>query len=255
MSWGGSSGKGWQFRSAMASAIAVQNTDMQKQFYSNSKKTTLIPRGVNVANFTAQVPQAAVREAMQTPSDARIMICVANMVPVKGVELLIEAFSSLSVAHPEWHLWLVGDIKSEYGNALIAQAKQSEASSKIHFSGKQANVRQYLDHAEIFVLPTKDEGRREGSPVALLEAMANGKVVIGSAVPGVKDQLQKFPENQFESGNRQNLKIKLGALMQNSKAENKVLGHVFHEHVANYYTIQQEIERHEAFYLKLLNGK
>jgi glycosyltransferase involved in cell wall biosynthesis len=255
MSWGGSSGKGWQLRSAMASAIAVQNTDMQKQFYPNSKKTTLIPRGVNVANFTAQVPQAAVREAMQTPSDARIMICVANMVPVKGVELLIEAFSSLSAAHPEWHLWLVGDIKSDYGNALIAQAKQSEASSKIHFSGKQANVRQYLDHAEIFVLPTKDEGRREGSPVALLEAMANGKVVIGSGVPGVKDQLQKFPENQFESGNRQNLKIKLGALMQNSKAENKVLGHVFHEHVANYYTIQQEIERHEAFYLKLLNDK
>lgn len=255
MSWGGSSGKGWQFRSAMASAIAVQNTDMQKQFYPYSKKTTLIPRGVNVANFTVQVPQAAVREAMQTPSDARILICVANMVPVKGVELLIEAFSSLSAAHPEWHLWLVGDIKSDYGNALIAQAKQSEASSKIHFSGKQANVRQYLDHAEIFVLPTKDEGRREGSPVALLEAMANGKVVIGSGVPGVKDQLQKFPENQFEPGNWQNLKIKLGALMQNSKAENKVLGHVFHEHVANNYTIQQEIERHEAFYLKLLHGE
>ncbi len=40
------------------------------------------------------------------------------------------------------------------------------------------------------MLPTLDKG--EGFPVSLLEAMANGKIVLGSAVPGIKDQLQEF---------------------------------------------------------------
>jgi glycosyltransferase involved in cell wall biosynthesis len=248
MSWGGGSGRGWQWRSALAARIALQNTDMQKQFYPNSAKTTLIPRGVNVAQFEAQQPKMEIREAMNTPMDARIIICVANMVPVKGVELLIRAFSNLAAANPLWHLWLIGDINSVYGQQLVALSEKHHLTNRIHFSGKQPNVREYLDHAEIFVLPTKDEGRREGSPVALLEAMANGKVVIGSAVPGVKDQMARFKENQFEPGNWEDLRDKLWILMKKSTNENKLIGEIFKNHVAENYSIALEIERHEEFY-------
>lgn len=251
MSWGGSSGKGWQFRSRLANAIAVQNTDMIKQFYPTSSKLTLIPRGVNIQQFLPQPPKADIRKYLNTPEEARIIICVANMVPVKGVELLLQAFANLAPANPNWHVWLVGDINNDYSRQLIEQTNKYKLENRIHFAGKQSNVREYLDHAEIFVLPTKDEGRREGSPVALLEAMANGKVVLGSAVPGVRDQLANFDENQFEPGNWEDLRDKLWMFFKNSPEEMKLIGRKFQKHVMDNYSLTLEIQRHQAFYSSL----
>lgn len=250
MSWGGGSGRGWHLRSAMANAIAVQNTDMIKQFYPNSKKTFLIPRGVVVEKFAQQPPKPEIRQTMATSESARIIICVANMVPVKGVELLIEAFSALVAAFPDWVLWLVGDVNNPYGEQLKKQVAVLGLEKVIKFSGKQPNVREYLDHAEIFVLPTKDKG--EGSPVALLEAMANGKVVLGSAVPGVKDQLKDFKEHQFLPGNWEILRDVLQKSMENTVDENNRIGNKFLNHVKVNYNIDLEIKRHENFYLGVI---
>lgn len=251
MSWVGNSGRAWILRSALANAIVVQNTDMIEQFYPRSKKITLISRGVNISQFKPSKVKPEIRERMQTPSQARIIICVANMVPVKGVELLIDAYLRLGHNYTDWHLWLVGDIDNEYGRKLIDIVQEKNQSENIHFSGKQQNIREYLDHAEIFVLPTKDEGRREGSPVALLEAMANGKIVIGSAVPGVKDQLHNFPDFQFIPGNLNSLVDTLLPFMKNSTEQNLKLGKSFSEHVERNYSIENEIIKHQNFYLKI----
>jgi len=252
MSWGGSSGGGWKLRSALAAGIAVQNTDMISQFYPTSKKTMLISRGVVVSQFLPQAPKPSIRQLMHTEADKRLVICVANMVPVKGVELLLQAFQDLATEFPNWDLWLVGDINNDYGKQLLDIVKKENLETRVHFSGKQPNVRDYLDHAEIFVLPTKDEGRREGSPVALLESMANGKVVIGSAVPGVKDQLKNFQDHQFQPGNWQSLRDRLAPLFANTTAENQRLGQKFQELAIADYDIAREIKQHEMFYIEVL---
>ena len=123
---------------------------------------------------------------------------------------------------------------------------------KIIFSGKKSNVIDYLNHAEIFVLPTKDEGRREGTPVAMLEAMANSKVVIGSAIPGINDQLRNFPNHLFEAANVNDLKNKLEIFMENTIEENKKIGQQFKNLVAAEFTIENEIKNHELMYLSIL---
>src|SRR5690606_36806588 len=81
MSWGGSSKNAWKLRSMLAKKIAVQNTDMVKQFYPNSNKTLLIPRGVVIEQFEQRTPNPEIRRSMRTTSDKRILICVANFVP------------------------------------------------------------------------------------------------------------------------------------------------------------------------------
>ena len=253
MSWGGPSKNAWKVRSFLAKGIAVQNTDMIKQFYPNSNKIELIPRGVNLVQFQEKEADLGVKLSLSIPNEARIIICVANMVPVKGVELLIQAFASLESEFLNWYVLLVGDINSNYGESLITLTESYGLTKRIRFTGKQTNVNDYLNLAEIFVLPTKDEGRREGSPVALLEAMANGKIVIGSAVPGVKDQLQQFPQNQFEPGNWEDLREKLMILMQKSIEENKSQGKKFVKHVFDDYSLNLELKRHSNFYLKIKN--
>ena len=252
MSWGGGSKRYWNLRSSFATKIAVQNSDMIKQFYAESKKTYLLPRGVAAVKFAPSLPKEEIRNQMKTSSDKRIIICVANFVPVKGIELLIDAFDSLKNQYPNWMVWLVGDTNNEYGVELLELVKHKKLEDKIIFSGKKSNVIDYLNHAEIFVLPTKDEGRREGTPVAMLEAMANSKVVIGSAIPGINDQLRNFPNHLFEAANTNELKNKLEVFMKNTIEENKNIGNQFKNLVESEFTIENEIRNHELLYLSIL---
>lgn len=250
MSWGGSSANSWKLRSFLAQKIIVQNIDMEQLFYPKSNKTTLIPRGVVVDRFKAGEPKQEIKAAMNTLPQQRVLICVANLVPVKGIETLIEAFNKVHAEYTNWVLWVVGDDNHEYGVKLHELVSSLHLTLKVIFSGKQLNVVEYLNQSEIFVLPTQDKG--EGSPVALLEAMANGKVVIGSNVPGTKDQLMNFPEHLFEAKNTNELADKLQHFMGYSKKDLEELGQQFYVWVANNYSIASEITKHEKFYFSLL---
>lgn len=252
MSWGGGSAKQWKLRSMLAKRIAIQNTDMKKQFYPNSDKTFYLPRGVATEQFAPGDRNPAVRQSMETSATDRIFIVVANMVPVKGIEVLLEAFKTLHPKLANWKLWLVGDDTEKYGQKLHAFVEEQGLKQSVRFSGKVDNVIDYLNHAEIFVLPTLDEGRREGSPVALLEAMANGKLVIASDIPGVRDQLKDFKDHLFKAGDVPELVNKLERFTQNTEEQNHNLGQAFLEHVVQNHQLEGEIKRHEELYDSIL---
>jgi glycosyltransferase involved in cell wall biosynthesis len=254
MSWGGSSKNSWLLRSFFAKKIAVQNQDMITQFYPKSSKVSLIPRGVIAEQFKKAEPDFKIKARMNTNENQRVLICVANFVPVKGIETLIDAFAKIYKNHADWVLWLVGDDQNEYGLLLHEKVNDSLLSNKIIFSGKQLNVTAYLNHAEIFVLPTLDEGRREGSPVALLEAMANGKVVIGSKVSGIKDQLTNYPLHLFTSKDSSELAEKLDYFMNLAKDNLIEIGLGFTTLAVEKYSIDVEIKKHEELYKSAVNS-
>lgn len=248
MSWGGSSKNTWRLRTYLANAVAVQNTDMLQLFFSGLKgQFQLIPRGVNTTEFDPEKVEAIILEP-----GFKLLICVANLVPVKGIEVLTEAFSKVQTQFPEWKLVIVGDDENQYGQELKQHVLQSGLENKIVFTGKKQNVKQYLKRADIFVLPTLKKGRMEGSPVSLLEAMAMEKVVIGSDIPGIKDQLAAFPGQLFEAGNSEMLSEKLTNSMQLGETERITLGKQFREHTLKHYTIEREINDHEHLYQSLI---
>ena len=251
MNWGGSGANSWKIRSRLARKIVVQNTDMKQRFFPNVDKTTFISRGIDCKYFAPTPVQPEIREKMNTPQNARIVIAVANIFPVKGIEYLIDAFAQLQPQFTNWHLWIVGDHETKHGRELTEKVKNKNWHSFIRFSGKQKDVRPFLNHAEIFVLPTKAVG--EGSPVALLEAMANSKAVLGANVPGIKDQLAQYPENVFEAENIDSLKEKLEALMNSSVEENQRLGREFQKHAEENYSLEKEIKLHELLYESIID--
>lgn len=251
MSWGGSSANSWKFRSFFAKKIAVQNTDMIKKFYAKSKKIFLIPRGVVVANFKESIAKPTIKVEMETGIDHRILICVANFIPVKGLEVLVTAFSKIEKDHPNWVLWLIGENKNEYGAVIQELVAKLKLKGKVVFAGKKMNVIDYLNHAEIFILPTLEKG--EGTPVAMLEAMANSKAVLGSCVPGISDQLEGFENHLFIPNNASDLAHKMNLLMQKSPGELKEIGTTFYKLVSVNYAIEVEVKTHEDFYLQVLN--
>ena len=250
MNWGSSSKNGWRLRSWLADGIIAQNTDMLRDFFSGWRKVTLIPRGVDTNEFGPTAPNLNIRAQLRLAPAERLIICVANLVPVKGVEVLLDAFDTIKDTFPDVKLAIVGDDVSEYGTQLKQQACRM-APVRIVFTGKVLNVKDYLHTADIFVLPTLNKGRQEGSPVSLLESMACGLPVLASAVAGIRDQLKNFPELLFQPGNSLQLAQKLTSLLSKTKEERMNLGEQLRQEVLKRFTIEREVEVHQSFYTQI----
>lgn len=254
MNWGGVSKNGWKLRTALANGIVAQNTDMLREFFPGMKKVHLISRGVDTHVFQPQTPKPEILQAYGITPQDRLIICVANLVPVKGVEVLFKAFSAIHQQLPNWKVLIVGDHSGDYGAKLMQQTRELNLESKIIFTGKVMNVADYLNNAELFVLTTLNEGRKEGSPVALLEAMSTGRMVLGSAVPGINDQLAAFPNLLFEAGNHQQLAEKLLAICQLPQAEQHALRTQIRNYILSDFPIEKEVLKHMAFYEAVMQG-
>jgi glycosyltransferase involved in cell wall biosynthesis len=251
MNWGGSSKNAWWLRTKLADHIFLQNTDMFGFFTKFPKiKFSLVPRGVNTSEFSVpmDVNKDLLKAFLSLNQSLNYIICVANLVPVKGVDVLIEAF--IQINQPEWGLLIVGDYNSDYGKQLRCIVNNSDLRDAIFFTGKVQNVKEYLSASEIFVLPTQSKG--EGSPLAMLEAMSMGMYVLGSNIPGIKDQLADFRSLLFEAGNIEELKQKLVHAIGLGSFERHKLGLDFGQQVSFKYSIEQEVERHEDVYCRVI---
>ena len=252
MNWGGSSANGWRLRSWLANHILVQNKDMISEFFPKSCKISLVPRGVDTKEFYPYHIHQKIKKEYQLKESNRILICVANLVPVKGIEILLEAFKKVKDNHKEWKLFIVGDTNNAYSRNLKKIAAKEIEEREVFFTGKVLNVKEYLNSAEIFVLPTLNKGRKEGSPVALLEAMACGLNVIASKIPGIKDQLENYPNHMFEAGSIDELSKKMITYMSMKTDDNISTGKQFHSHIKATYKIEHEVQKTEEVYLKLI---
>ena len=250
MNWGGASRNGWRIRTLLAAGISHQNSDMKRLFFRNLNKTYLIPCGVDTTEFNQKGKDENIINEFNINRNDKVIICVANLVPVKGVEVLIDAFNEIADELPEVKLLIIGDDKNEYGQLLIKHSLTLKNSEKIIFTGKRPDVSLFFSIADLFVLPTLHRG--EGSPVALLEAMASGTLVLGSKVPGIKDQLNTLPELLFTPGDKKELKKKmLWALRIDT--ERVELMEKINMIVKEKYTLEREIRQHEDMYLRILN--
>ncbi len=254
MSWEGPSYRSWKVRSILADGIVCQNKNMIKEFFYQSKKARLISIGVDIKKYSPQKIKKAVYKKNNLKFGNRFIITIANFIPVKGIEILINAFCKLDNLNNGWGLIIVGDNKTEYGKKLknLLNLNQ-ENKEKVIFTGKQRNVRDFLDISEIYVQPTLDIGRREGAPISIQEAMANGKVIIGSDIPGIRDQLQDFPNNLFLPGDVKSLMNILAKFMKNDTNKNKTIGESFIQFVKKKYSLSIEKNKIEKYYNDLIN--
>jgi glycosyltransferase involved in cell wall biosynthesis len=186
-------------------------------------------------------------------SDTPVILCTANLVPVKGVELLIDALNELKGAYPKARLLILGDDSSEYASALKTQADVHGLTNSVTFLGKQQNVNDYLALADVFVLPTLMKGRMEGCNVSLIEAMASARYCIASDIPGMREQLMHHRDLLFKPGDTADLTNKLRHALSLPAEERTAIGESLRQEVLERFTIEKEVAQHEAFYKKVLD--
>jgi len=239
--------KHWKIKSYLANFIITINDEMG-QYYSNKKEQALIPLGIDTNYYNKETVDTAILSA----SAQFNIITVANLVPVKGIEVLIKAIDKLEDQNVR--LTVLGDYDNDYGHAMVALSEAMGLQNQIQFLGKQLDVRPYIKAADIYVIPTLDEGRKEGMPMALVEAMSMAIPVLGSDITGINFVLKDFKELLFPAGNVEALAIKLKehiAMDENTRLDN---GLRLRGYCEEHFTLEAFIAAHEALYKNILHG-
>ncbi|GAA4267990.1 glycosyltransferase family 4 protein [Hyunsoonleella aestuarii] len=245
MGWGN---KAWKWRTVLSSRIIIVNTDM-KSFYSEKtiEKVKEIPFGVDTNYYAPQnKPDLAFLNEHNIKANDFVVVSVVNLIPVKGIEVLIKAIIELN--RPNIKLFIVGSEQGDYAKSL---KKMAGDFSSIQFLGKKADVRPYHAVAHVFVIPTLELG--EGLPLAPLEAMASGKIVIGSNVSGVKDILNPFPHCMFEPNNVESLKDCILNILDMSEEAHVQLSQDMRARVEATYSMENFIQSYTALYKHIIS--
>jgi glycosyltransferase involved in cell wall biosynthesis len=119
----------------------------------------------------ADIPRENLRRELSLPS-GRLLVSVARLTPVKGVDVAVKALHQL----PDAHLIVIGDGPERA--ALDAAAPKG----RVTFTGQlpHEDVLRYLRAADIYVLSSRTEGLSH----TLLEALAVGTPSVASRVGG-----------------------------------------------------------------------
>lgn len=160
--------------------------------FENPLKIVSIPNGVPVPEAPWQ-RRPGWRETPQA-------VYLGRLAPEKGVDLLVGCWPRVLEAIPSARLTLWGDGPERA--ALEAEVKRLGLGEAVSMPGATSEPIQALREADLFVLPS----REEGMSIALLEAMGLGVPLVASSIPGNRKLVADFKQGRlFPSGDEAGL--------------------------------------------------
>lgn len=157
-------------QAAEVTAVSEFVAELANQAY--GRMPIVIPNGISLEG---RLPLAG------QPQGAPRLIFVGRLNGQKNLAFLIPLLSELRDL--AWEFDIVGD--GDERSSLEQGFAESGLSSRVHFHDwlPRADVEQRLAGAEVFLLPSLVEG----VPLAVLEALKLGLVVVGSDIPSLRD--------------------------------------------------------------------
>ena len=130
-------------------------------------------------------PRGEARRALGLDSEALVLGTVARFDPVKALDALLRAFALAAAAEPTAHLVIIGDGSER--SRLHALAGSLGIEDRVRFPGVIAEASRLLSAVDLYV----SASRKEGLPLAILEAMASGLPVAATRAPGHVDVVEE----------------------------------------------------------------
>jgi glycosyltransferase involved in cell wall biosynthesis len=146
-------------------------------------KIRVVPLGLDLARFARPHERGTVRSACGAGEGDALIGVVGRLVPIKDIECFLEAASRVSQASARARFAVVGD--GELRAALEQKAADLGLASRVTFLGWRRDLEAVYAGLDIVV----NSSRNEGTPVALIEAMAASRPVVATAVGGTPNLL------------------------------------------------------------------
>jgi len=236
--------------------ISISHSIQDDFLYAGVPATKIrhIPNGVDTGLFVpvSAGERNALRQSLGLP-DSRIFCFTGKLNKGKGLDLLLQAWVSISERYQDAHLLLVGGGAHQfltYENELKTFVTENRLDESVTFTGYTPRVVDYLQAANFFAFPSE----AEGMPNSLLEALACGLPALASRIDGVIDIVtHDIDALLFEPGNLEQLRDCMELLLNNpetasrlgSSGRNTVEKRFSHEKMVDEYyrlltTIRQE---------------
>ncbi len=171
--------------------IVVSVSEEARKFYLDNsnippEKFLTIYNGIDLSlfeNLDYQKERIKIRREFNIPSNAKLLITVAVLRELKGIQFMIHALPSVLSEYPEVYYLVVGD--GSHHAFLEEEVDKAGVRDRVIFAGQRSNIPQLLAASDLFVLPTLTEAL----PTVLAEAMAARLPIIASAVGGVPEMV------------------------------------------------------------------
>jgi glycosyltransferase involved in cell wall biosynthesis len=141
--------------------------------------------GVDLERFTPEIPRedrAKLERELSIDPAQKIVLCVARLIPEKGVAQYVEAALAISRVRRDACFLLAGTgplLERLRGTVSLAHAED-----RIRVLGWRNDIQTLMKCSDLFALPSY---YMEGLPVSILEAMACGKPVVSTHHKGCED--------------------------------------------------------------------
>jgi glycosyltransferase involved in cell wall biosynthesis len=155
-----------------------------------NKMSQVIQSSVDINLFSPNVRLPADDYLQNISSDDFVVGTIANINPVKGLELLIDIAVLLENKYANVKFLIVGPVskrQQKYYNSLVERMKKKLISS-VEFVGGRSDVRPLLARFNVYLCVS----RYESSPISLREALSMGKAVITTDVGDVSDYISNY---------------------------------------------------------------
>lgn len=178
-------------RKVEAAAFAIAISEFNRQIMVREcgeavrDKIHVVHCGVDPSVFTPRAAGASATTPLR-------LLCVASFEEVKGHRYLVEACALLRDRGVHFSCDLVGDGPQRAAVAALVNSARLGDSVHLHGSLPRPDVSRMMAAADVFCLPsvpTRD-GKREGIPVVLMEAMASGVPVVSSRLSGIPELVE-----------------------------------------------------------------
>ena len=199
-------------------------------------RTSVVYNGVDAARFTPGPEPAA-------PS----ILCVGNLIPIKGHDTLLRAAADLKNEFPALTWDLIGDGPLEA--RLRSLAAELNVADRVHFLGRHPRqaVAEAMRACTLFALPSS----YEGLGCVYLEAMSCAKPAVGCRGQGIGDIIQHGRSGMLVGpGNAKELALAIAILLRDPGLRQR-MGDVARQIILEDLTLRHQAENLARVYREL----
>lgn len=148
-----------------------------------ARQYRVIPLGFDLSPFAAinEATRVRARQDLGIATDADVVCTVGRLTAIKQHDLFLETIARVAQSRPKVIALIAGD--GERRDALERSAAKLGIADRVRFLGWRRDLATIYAASDVFLLTS----RNEGTPVALIEAMASGIPGVSTDVGGVKD--------------------------------------------------------------------
>jgi glycosyltransferase involved in cell wall biosynthesis len=171
-------------------------------------------------------------------------LIIGRLVAQKGHSLALRAFSELK--HDSWELDIIG--QGELKNDLKRLADGFGIKNKVSFLNPVLDPSQAYKKYDIVLVPSL----WEGLGLVVMEAMASGRLVLGSAAGGIPELISHNKTGfLFQAGDCESLTKLISWCLKNKKACSRI-ANAGHEFAVNHFALKKMVEQYEDVYGKII---